>query len=154
MENASKALIIAGAILISILIISLGVIIYQQAAGVVNNNSMDELEVTQFNSKFTEYCGDNVKGATVQALINSIKTNNSSQDDGSKRIRISYNDNNTKPTAKTSKGDQSDQKTQEQISALTSEANGKIKTGSTYYVTVTQYTTAGLISEITISKRK
>ena len=32
MENASKALIIAGAILISILIISLGVIIYQQAA--------------------------------------------------------------------------------------------------------------------------
>ena len=151
MENASKALIIAGAILISILIISLGVIIYQQAAGVVNNNSMDELEVTQFNSKFTEYCGDNVKGATVQALINSIKTNNSSQDDGSKRIRILYNDNNTKPTAKTSKGDQS---AQTDISALTSEANGKIKTGSTYYVTVTQYTTAGLISEITISKRK
>ena len=32
MENASKALIIAGAILLSILIIGLGMAIYQQAA--------------------------------------------------------------------------------------------------------------------------
>ena len=36
MENASKALIIAGAILISILIIGLGVFIYQQAQSTVS----------------------------------------------------------------------------------------------------------------------
>ena len=45
MENASKALIIAGAILLSILIIGLGMFIYRQAAGVMNNTGLDELEV-------------------------------------------------------------------------------------------------------------
>ena len=44
MENASKALIIAGAILLAILIISLGIMIYNQASGVVNNNAMSEVD--------------------------------------------------------------------------------------------------------------
>ena len=57
MENASKALIIAGAILLAILIISLGIMIYQQASGVVNNNSMTEVDVSTFNSKFEQYLG-------------------------------------------------------------------------------------------------
>ncbi|MEI3356131.1 MAG: hypothetical protein V8R81_03530 [Clostridia bacterium] len=61
MENASKALIIAGAILLAILIISLGIMIYNQASGVVNNNSMTEVEVTTFNQKFEQYLGDKVK---------------------------------------------------------------------------------------------
>ena len=42
MENASKALIIAGAILLAILIISLGILIYNQAAGIANGNAMSE----------------------------------------------------------------------------------------------------------------
>ena len=37
MENASKALIIAGAILLAILLISLGIMIYNQAQNTVNN---------------------------------------------------------------------------------------------------------------------
>ena len=37
MENASKALIIAGAILISILLIGLGVYVYTMAAGATQN---------------------------------------------------------------------------------------------------------------------
>ena len=53
MENASKALIIAGAILLAILIISLGILIYNQASGVVNNNAMSEVETQNFNQKFT-----------------------------------------------------------------------------------------------------
>ena len=52
MENASKALIIAGAILLAILIISLGIMIYNQASGVVNNNAMSEVEIQSFNQKF------------------------------------------------------------------------------------------------------
>ena len=75
MENASKALIIAGAILLAILIISLGIMIYQQASGVVNNNSMTEVDVSTFNSKFEQYLGANVRGAQVNALINTINTN-------------------------------------------------------------------------------
>ena len=55
MENASKALIIAGAILLAILLISLGIMIYTQASGVVNNNAMSEVEISSFNKKFTQY---------------------------------------------------------------------------------------------------
>lgn len=73
MENASKALIIAGAILLAILIISLGIMIYNQASGVVNNNSMTEVEVTTFNQKFEQYLGDKVRGANVKSLINAVK---------------------------------------------------------------------------------
>ena len=38
MENASKALIIAGAILLAILLISLGIYIFSQAQSVVNDS--------------------------------------------------------------------------------------------------------------------
>ena len=41
MENASKALIIAGAILLAILIISLGILIFNQAQDTVGSVNMD-----------------------------------------------------------------------------------------------------------------
>ena len=75
MENASKALIIAGAILLSILIITLGIAVFGQASGVVNNNAMSEVEVTTFNTKFTQYEGTTVRGAQVNALLNQIVQN-------------------------------------------------------------------------------
>ena len=40
MENASKALIIAGAILLSILIISLGIMVFQNAKSTVGSADM------------------------------------------------------------------------------------------------------------------
>ena len=129
MENASKALIIAGAILLAILIISLGIMIYQQASGVVNNNSMTEVDVSTFNSKFEQYLGSNVRGAQVNALINTVNTNNMSQDDASKKVTIKGNTTNTEQATDYKKD---------------------YKTGSTYKVTVTKNTKGGLISEITI----
>lgn len=131
MENASKALIIAGAILISILIISLGVIIYQQAAGVINNNAMSEVEVTQFNEPFLSYTGSNVRGANVNALINKVQSNNSTYaDDDSKRIEVTG--------AITLSAD---------VNAVPS---AKAKTGKTYTVTVAKKTKGGLVSIINI----
>ena len=87
MENASKALIIAGAILLAILIISLGILIYNQASGVVNNNAMSEVEVQQFNQKFTQYEGDRVRGATVNSMLQSVLSNNISQD-GDRKVKV------------------------------------------------------------------
>ena len=55
MENASKALIIAGAILLAILLITLGILVYNQAAGVINSNAMSDVEIQQFNQKFLQY---------------------------------------------------------------------------------------------------
>lgn len=88
MENASKALIIAGAILLAILIISLGILIYNQAAGVVNNNAMSEVEAQNFNQKFTQYEGNSVRGSTVRALYQAVLSNNNSQDSDDRKVEI------------------------------------------------------------------
>lgn len=89
MENASKALIIAGAILLSILIISLGIMIYNQAAGVVNNNAMSDVEKTTFNSKFTQYEGT-VKGAQVNALLQQIRTSNADENNSERQVTTTF----------------------------------------------------------------
>ena len=81
MENASKALIIAGAILLSILIIGLGVYIYRQAAGVIDTGTMDQLVVSQFNAQFEPYFGNNVSGSNVKQLIKIINASNRAKED-------------------------------------------------------------------------
>ena len=87
MENASKALIIAGAILLAILIISLGILIYNQAAGIANGNAMSEVEITQFNTQFTQYEGRQ-SGTTVRSLLQKVISNNLNADDSSKKVIV------------------------------------------------------------------
>ena len=50
MENASKALIIAGAILLSIVLISLGLIVVNRTQNTVKNANVDQQEITSFNN--------------------------------------------------------------------------------------------------------
>ena len=70
MENASKALIIAGAVLIAIMIISLGVLIFNKMSGTAKEMAdMSDQEVSAFNSKITPYLGESVSGSQVNALI-------------------------------------------------------------------------------------
>ena len=76
MENASKALIIAGAILISIVLITLGVVILGQGQEVVNSSNMDAQAISSFNSQFTQYEGDSVTGSRVNTLINAVISSN------------------------------------------------------------------------------
>ena len=148
MENASKALIIAGAILLAILIISLGIIVYRQAAGVIDSNSMDEVAVTTFNSKFTQYEGDNVRGANVNALINTIIQNNlSNSDDTSKQVKLAgtgLSSTSTPPTwsgtAPTSTG--------AVIKSI--EQSGSALTGRSYEVSATPDPQSGYITTVTI----
>ncbi len=75
MENASKALIIAGAILLSILIIGLGMGIYNNAKNGMGSADLSGTEVNAHNSKFESYEG-RMKGTEVSALITTIKSNN------------------------------------------------------------------------------
>ena len=91
MENASKALIIAGAILLSILLISLGIMIFNQAQSTVNNSGMSQAEVESFNNKFLKYEGKQ-KGSVVRSMINEIIANNA----------VSENDVNVNGSAPTS----------------------------------------------------
>lgn len=75
MENASKALIIAGAILLSILIIGLGMAIYQQASGAIGNANMDPKKIQAYNSEFASYEGTK-SGTQVRALLDIIRSHN------------------------------------------------------------------------------
>ena len=76
MENASKALIIAGAILLSILIISLGIVVVTNARSTIDKANVDQTEAETFNSKFEAYVGDKKTMSEVKACISAV---NSSQ---------------------------------------------------------------------------
>ena len=138
MENASKALIIAGAILLAILIISLGILIYNQASSVVNENTMDSVEVSQFNTQFTQYEGTK-SGSTVRSLAQVVLSSNVSQDDASRKVTLTVD------------GTEVVSKNTDQITNLNT-----ITTGGTYKIQCTYSTTganSGLVTEITATKQ-
>ena len=80
MENASKALIIAGAILLSILIIAIGMYIYTSSHNSISEagSQISEQEKTSFNQQWNTYegaqGGNNVK-ALLQKIIANCNTN-------------------------------------------------------------------------------
>lgn len=82
MENASKALIIAGSVLIAILVISLGLLIFKSTSGTTDQTQElgKTLEVQQFNSQFLKYCGNSVKGSQVRTLCEVIIAHNANSD--------------------------------------------------------------------------
>jgi len=78
MENASKALVIAGAILISILLITIGVFIINSITGTTDEleGKMNNTAAETFNSGYTAYIGTQ-SGSNVKTLLNKIVSNNS-----------------------------------------------------------------------------
>lgn len=82
MENASKALLIAAAVLIVILLIALGMRIFN-STGDSSGQAEDLSASTQmqtFNAQFTGYLGTNRNATTVrnlQAIVNASNTRNS-----------------------------------------------------------------------------
>ena len=139
MENASKALLIAGAILIVILLIGIGMLIYSRSTGVVDiaAGTMSAQEIQAFNSQFTPYEG-NQRGSSIRAMISTVIANNAAYDTSSpKFVRII----NSTGVQGMSGGAQV---TNENMAELSS----KINTQVTYPVTFNY--TDGLISQITI----
>ncbi len=75
MENASKALIIAGSIILAVLIIVLGMYFYNQAVGIGKNINMTEYELQAYNSKFINYEGK-ASGTKARELCDVMKQHN------------------------------------------------------------------------------
>lgn len=96
MENASKALIIAAAILISILLISVGVYVVGIAQEQINNSDMSSIELETFNQKFTKYEGTQ-KGSAIRTLVQEVMAYNNS-DQASDETMVSINVANQKIT--------------------------------------------------------
>ena len=78
MENASKALIIAGAVLVAIVIISMGVYLISsnQKTVKIGAETADTVAIKTFNATFEKYSG-NIKGSTLKQLYIDVKTSNS-----------------------------------------------------------------------------
>ena len=83
MENASKALIIAGAILISIILISIGILVVNAAGDVTDRASttMDAQAVQVFNQQFSNYEDEEQRGSNVRTLLNIVSSSNSKNPD-------------------------------------------------------------------------
>lgn len=76
MENATKALLIAAAVLIAILIISLGLAVYNSSAETVKQANLSSQEVSTANEKFTRYNGEHKRGSEVNAMLNTVLSAN------------------------------------------------------------------------------
>ena len=132
MENASKALIIAGAILLSILLISLGIMIFNQAQDATKNSGMSQAHVSTFNSKFSKYEGKKIKGSEVRGLLQEIIASNGDED----------NINAVPARIISVTGAISDPKNA-----------AAIKTSKSYEVTLTTYNTEGYVTAIKIEEK-
>lgn len=82
MENATKALLIAGSVLIAILLIAMGVKIFNSTSGTTEaaQSTMDATAIATFNNKFLQYIGDNKSKTQVISVANAIIANNATSD--------------------------------------------------------------------------
>ncbi len=130
MENASKALVIAGAILISIILIGIGMMVVNSVWDIfgTGQSSIDEQAVTSFNSKFLSYEG-NQKGSSVRTLMGVVSTSNAADDNAERQVAVEGPNNEKDPDT----------------------LRAAIKTTSTYHITFTTDTKTGYISKITVA---
>jgi len=150
MENATKGLMIAGAILIAIVLIGLGVMLVTQAQDVVGQGGQqfDEITKSTFNSKFINYEGVQ-NGANIKALINNVNTNNlaAAKEETylEKGVNVLFDTNSINASIKNIMGNVKDYDT-----VAATRAKSYINSGKTYYVAI-GYSTSGLVNEIGIS---
>lgn len=68
MENSAKVLLLAGAILLAILLISLGMLIVNMGSSSIDTNELDSMEIVKFNKKYEMYEGI-VYGKAVKTIL-------------------------------------------------------------------------------------
>ena len=92
MENASKALIIAGAILLSILLITLGVVVVSNVMPTINRANVNQQEVQTFNAKFDSFGGSNKTATDVRSLYAAVISSNGSEKINAtgREVKVSY----------------------------------------------------------------
>ena len=134
MENASKALIIAGAILLSILIIALGVFVFNQAKGAVSSVGLDSQAIEAFNGQFSQYEGRQ-SGSTLKSLIQKVNSYNKSVTDG-RYVKIWAG-----------KAERTVEFETTDPNVLTLSNNASVKAGTNYNITF-EYNKAGYITII------
>lgn len=156
MENASKALIIAGAILIAIVLISVGILIVQGAQSTIDSgiSQMNQQEKDVFNAQFRSYEGRQ-SGTQVKALITQIvSSNNQNYETEGKTVSIEFDGISSSSLTATSPISISETTAEAADEFATSAANLRvnINTGAKYDVVLTTSASTGLINKVTITK--
>ena len=98
MENASKALLIAGAILLAILIISLGIMVYNNAKNTVGNASLNKQEIEAFNSQWQAYVGENKTASEVYSMMSAVIASNAAEANSGANRWVNFKNSNTAGT--------------------------------------------------------
>lgn len=90
MENATKALLIAAAVLVAIIIISLGVYVVSLAQNQMKGaeSGLNDVEIQSFNSTYKSYEGTSVSGTKVKALVDAVYNHNLTESDESRKIEL------------------------------------------------------------------
>ena len=141
MENASKALIIAGSVLITIIVISLSVLVFRNfSESAKEMANMDEQEIASFNSRITPYIGNNISGSQVRALVELVRAIDLKAINQNDNKRVTIKDNNNDVIVGI-----------DNKNKITGDGVKKIATNQ-YYNVSEVYNRNGLISEITIKK--
>lgn len=137
MENATKALLIAAAVLIAIIIISLGVYVVTLAQNQMKGaeSGLNEVEIQSFNATYKSYEGESVSGTKVKALVESVYNHNLTESDNDRKIQL-IDGSNT------------------ELMGIDATEKAKISTGKRYKVTCIPAKKSGLITKIQIDELK
>ena len=135
MENATKALLIAAAVLIAIIIISLGVYVVTLAQNQMKGaeTGLNEVEIQSFNATYKSYEGTSVSGTKVKALVESVYNHNLTETEESRKIQLIKSGG-------------------EVLMAIDATTKPVIKTGKRYEVTCVPEKKSGLITKIQIDE--
>lgn len=150
MENATKALLIAAAVLVAILIISLGLVIYNMAADTIGSVNLSAQEIQSHNDQFSRYEGEARRGTEVNAMLTTVLNSNLAQTDVARKVAVySANDSAAYDVAQSMSS----------LSALTpvlstssATSAARVSTGSTYRVKCIMDDTTGLVNAVVFVK--
>ena len=137
LESALIAyILIAAAVLVAIIIISLGVYVVSLAQNQMKGaeSGLNDVEIQSFNSTYKSYEGTSVSGTKVKALVDAVYNHNLTESDESRKIEL-VDGTNATILAK-----EQEDPTQKPA----------IKTGKRYSVTCVPEKKSGLITKIQI----
>ncbi len=83
MENASRALIMAGGILIALMILGALMLMFNNLSSYQNQNGMtkEQAQVVEFNNQYLAYDRDDLTLMDMKSLYNRIQSNNQKNPD-------------------------------------------------------------------------
>ena len=145
MENATKALLIAAAVLVAIIIISITLVIVNQGQEAASGADLSEMEAAQFNSPFLSYEGSNVSTNQVNALLDTVFQHNKKE--------LASGENRYVAITVTEKGGRGSIISASLLTASVNTTNAVPKVSGNKYYTVTCNYTGTIVTSITVTQK-